>query len=569
MLVNKSHRNFFATYFPHYLTYPCADIHQRLFDLTEDANNKFAVGQTFRGSGKSTIVSLSYALWAILGCQQKHLVVLVAKTQEQAKRLLDAIKRELETNKLLQVDFGKIHEESTPWNSTALTFNDQNAQITAISIDQAMRGMRFQNYRPDLIILDDIEDSASVRTLESRDRLQEWFDKDLLPAGDTNTRVILLGNNLHPDSLPNRIIDRVQNRQFDAKVIRCPLVDENGICAWPGKFPTKESLEALRKLYSSERTWRQEFLLQPVLSEETIVNERQINYYDEFPEDEDCGVYAAIGIDLACSTSSRADKTAMVCARVYGKGDEMRVYLLPNLVNDRLEIHGSLAECVNLAGRISLDGGTGRSSVRIFVESVGFQKTFAQQLTSRGMKRVEEFQPGKIGDKRDRLYMAADLIKSGQVLFPRHGLEELTGQIIAFGVERHDDLVDAFTTLVLKVIENNPRNSSVGVAVGNLNKIYTPEELAIERENQRRDYRAMMDGYDYRVMLAELHAKGQCPNLRIGNPYVAKRKKVSNPEKLPTKASEKLKPSHTCPNHNNPTYSSVTETSVQKEGQDS
>src|SRR5690242_2388446 len=83
MLVNKSHRNFFATYFPHYLTYPCADIHQRLFDLTEDANNKFAVGQTFRGSGKSTIVSLSYALWAVLGCQQKHLVVLVAKTQEQ------------------------------------------------------------------------------------------------------------------------------------------------------------------------------------------------------------------------------------------------------------------------------------------------------------------------------------------------------------------------------------------------------------------------------------------------------------------------------------------------------
>lgn len=568
MLVNKSHRAFFATYFSNYLAYPCAEIHQKLFDLTEDANNRFAVGQTFRGSGKSTIISLSYALWAVLGCQQKHLVVLVAKTQDQAKKLLDGIKRELETNRLLQSDFGKIHEESTPWNSTALTFNDQNAQITAISIDQAMRGMRFKNYRPDLIILDDIEDSASVRTLESRDRLQEWFDKDLLPAGDTNTRVILLGNNLHPDSLPNRIIDRVQNGQFNAKVIRCPLVDENGVCAWPGKFPTKESLEAYRKSFSSERTWRQEFLLQPVLSEETIVNERQIQYYDEFPEDKD-SVYAAIGIDLACSTSARADKTSMVSARIYGKGDEMRIYFLPNAVNERLEIHGSIKKCVDLAGRISLYGGTGRSSVRIFVESVGFQKTFAQQLTSHGMKRVEEFQPGKIGDKRDRLYMAADLIKSGQILFPRHGLEELIGQIVAFGVERYDDLVDAFTTLVLKVIENNPRNSSFGIMVGDLNKIYTPEELAIERENQRRDYRTMMDGYDYQVMLAELHAKGQCPNLRVGNPFVAKRKKVSNPEKLPATASGKSLPSQTCPGHNTPACPSATESSARKEVQGS
>ena len=566
MLVNKSHRAFFATYFPHYVTYPCADIHQRLFDLTEDTNNKFAVSQTFRSSGKSTIISLSYALWAILGCQQKHLVVLVAKTQEQAKRLLDAIKRELETNRLLQGDFGKIHEESTPWNSTALTFNDQNAQITAISIDQAMRGMRFQNYRPDLIILDDIEDTASVRTLESRDRLQEWFDKDLLPAGDLGTRVILVGNNLHPDSLPNRIIDRVQNGQFEAKVIRCPLVDENGVCAWPGKFPTKESLEAYRKSFSSERTWRQELLLQPVLSDEAIVEERQIQYYEEFPEDED-SVYVAIGIDLACSTSPRADKTAMVCGRVYGKGDKMRVYLLSNVVNDRLEIHGSIKKCIDLAGRISLDRGTGRSSVRIFVESVGFQKTFAQQLTSHGMKRVEEFQPGKIGDKRDRLYMAADLVKSGQILFPKRGLEELVGQILSFGVERYDDLADAFTTLVLKVIENNPRNFHFGIMVGDLNRIYTPKELEIERENQRRERRVMMEAYDYQVMLAELHAKGQVPDLRANDPRIARRKKMSNVKSF-QKVSEKSQPSQKYPSRNTPACPSATEPSPQEESLD-
>lgn len=528
-LVSKSHRAFFATYFPHYVTYPCADIHQALFDITEDPNNKFAVILTFRGSGKSTIVSLSYALWAILGCQHRHLVVLVAKTQEQAKKLLDAIKRELETNKLLQNDFGKIHEESTPWNSTALTFNDQNAQITAISIDQAMRGMRFQNFRPDLIILDDIEDSASVRTLASRDRLQEWLEKDLLPAGDIGTRTLLVGNNLHPDSLPNRIIDRVQSGQFDAKIIKCPLVDDQGVCAWPGKFPTKQSLDDYRKTFPSDRTWMQELLLQPVLSDEQIVEEKHIQYYDAIPSDPMGYCYAAIGIDLACSLGARADKTAMVTARVVGCGDQMKIHILSVITNERMEINESLNRCLSIMGRIDPDGRDGKSAVRVFVESVAFQKTFVQQLASRGVKRVEEFFPNSVGDKRERLFVTADLIKSGQVLFPRAGAEDLIHQLIYFGVERYDDLTDALTTLVAKAIEHNPKHRDFGVLSGNLRKIYLPGEREKEAESERYNADIWDGAVDYFADLQELHMRGEVPDLGIGNPYVRKAKKVVNP----------------------------------------
>lgn len=520
-LTSKSHRAFFATYFSNYLKHPCSDLHHDLLNVTEDQSNTFAIIMTFRGSGKSTYISLSYALWSILGHQQKHFVVLVAKTQEQARRLLDTIKREVETNDLLRGDFGGVDEEATPWNSTALTFPKYNAQITAISIDQAMRGMRFSNYRPDVIILDDIEDAASVRTIESRDRLAEWFDKDLLPAGDVGTRVILVGNNLHPDSLPNRIIDRVQNGQFEARVIKCPLVNERGECAWPGKFPTKESLDVFRKSFTSERTWRQEFLLQPVLSEEAIIEERQIQYYDDLPEDED-RVYVAIGIDLACSTAKTADKTAMVCARVYGKGEEMRIFLLPYVANERLEIHGSLKRCADLARRISLGGNDGRGSVRVFAESVGFQKTFAQQLKSGGWRRVEEFNPSQYGDKRERLYIAADLVKSGQVQFPKHGLEELVGQIISFGVERYDDLVDAFTTLILRAIENNPKNSSIGFYAGNLDRIYSLEEIKVIEDNDRRLRRKQSEGADYQVYLHNIHARGEVPSERNWRDWLVK-----------------------------------------------
>ena len=59
-------------------------------------------------------------------------------------------------------------------------------------------------------------------------------------------------------------------------------------------------------------------------------------------------------------------------------------------------------------------------------------------------------------DKRSRLALTANLIKTGKVKFPREGAEELINQIVHFGVEKHDDLADAFSILVLSVVEEPP-----------------------------------------------------------------------------------------------------------------
>jgi predicted phage terminase large subunit-like protein len=61
-------------------------------------------------------------------------------------------------------------------------------------------------------------------------------------------------------------------------------------------------------------------------------------------------------------------------------------------------------------------------------------------------------------DKRSRLVLTANLIKTGQVLFPKEGAEELIQQIVHFGVEKHDDLADAFVNVVNSMIEKPPRS---------------------------------------------------------------------------------------------------------------
>lgn len=89
------------------------------------------------------------------------------------------------------------------------------------------------------------------------------------------------------------------------------------------------------------------------------------------------------------------------------------------------------------------------------IEDVAYQKALPQQLENEGFWNIKTTRPGN-QDKRSRLVLTANLIKTGKVLFPREGAEQLIQQIVHFGVEKHDDLADAFSSLVHSVMEDPP-----------------------------------------------------------------------------------------------------------------
>jgi len=70
-VTSQSHQWFFSTYFSNYITHPTADLHRDLFSITEDESLPLAVIVAFRGSAKSTILTMSYPIWAVVGRQQK------------------------------------------------------------------------------------------------------------------------------------------------------------------------------------------------------------------------------------------------------------------------------------------------------------------------------------------------------------------------------------------------------------------------------------------------------------------------------------------------------------------
>ena len=103
-ITTNSHLAFFHFYFAHYVKYPTAPFQREIFRLSEQEEIKSLYIVAFRGSGKSTIITTSYPIWAILGKQQKKFVIILSQTQIQAKQHLINLKRELENNELLKRD---------------------------------------------------------------------------------------------------------------------------------------------------------------------------------------------------------------------------------------------------------------------------------------------------------------------------------------------------------------------------------------------------------------------------------------------------------------------------------
>ena len=119
----RSHGYFMPVYFSEYLKHPSAKFHSEMLEITERTDLKLGVVVAFRGSAKSTIFSLSYPIWSILGVQQKKFVLLISRTQTQARQLLQNIKAELERNELLQQDLGPFEEPQDEWRASSIVLS--------------------------------------------------------------------------------------------------------------------------------------------------------------------------------------------------------------------------------------------------------------------------------------------------------------------------------------------------------------------------------------------------------------------------------------------------------------
>lgn len=197
---------FFAeTYFPHYHDRAPSRLHEALHrllpEVVADARGRKVEIIAPRGSAKSTKVSLEFLLWVAISGAKKFPII-VSDASEQAELLLEAVKAELELNPRLASDFPEATGQGRLWRAHEIvTAND--ARIVALGSGKKIRGRRHGPHRPDLVILDDLENDENVKSPDQRDKLEAWIDKAVLKSGpaDGSLDLLFVGTILHHDSV--------------------------------------------------------------------------------------------------------------------------------------------------------------------------------------------------------------------------------------------------------------------------------------------------------------------------------------------------------------------------------
>jgi hypothetical protein len=239
---------FFARYYlGEHFNLPLAPFHHTIFQdlqwLMDKENREYLCEIVFRGGGKSTVISLCLPVWAIV-CHKIHYGVLCSDAESMAIEKLDAIKKELETNEFLIQDFGPFRSPQANWTRTQIEIlrGKRMAKLVTLSAGQNPRGMKYMQWRPELIVLDDVEKRTEVRNPLSRQELRKWLFSDVLPTGAYNCKVAALGNMLHHDGLMKHIRD---NPAFRSRTFHILNKKPTGGFAWATRRDLWEEWERI------------------------------------------------------------------------------------------------------------------------------------------------------------------------------------------------------------------------------------------------------------------------------------------------------------------------------------
>ncbi len=480
-------------YFPEHNKIEDALFHQEILKILEEMTfnkrgTKFALAAP-RGSAKSTLVTLQYIVYCIAYHIEPYIVI-ASSTCEQAETFLSHVKAELTQNVRLLRDFSDVCETGRKpgpprWKQTEIiTRND--VKVTALGSGQQIRGRRHKQFRPSLIILDDIEGSDEAKTAEGYYKLHDWLTKSVLKAGDTPTNVIFLGTIHHYNSLLAQFTDPKSNTGWLKKIYKMviswsahPELWEmwenihNYLVAYKSNegplaadeffnehkevmlegtqvlWPQQKSYYELMKMRQdeSEASFDSEMQNNPINPRDCLFNINELHYWDDAYDSEE-ELLNALGDNKmfygACDPSlgkqnKHGDYSAIVS--IVKDMDKGIIYVLDADIERRFP--DKTIEVILMYHRK-------RDYTKFGFETNQFQEYMASELQKRSSEvsaylPLEEIKHST--DKRARIEALQPLVKNGTIRFSKRH-HRLLEQMKYYPKGAHDDGLDALEMVV-------------------------------------------------------------------------------------------------------------------------
>ncbi len=480
---------FFKTYLPHHFSKPFGSIQLKLIKELEKANGTgmrkaivFA-----REHGKTTIIEF-FALWCIAFIK-KAFIIIICDSRDQASLMLQAIVDEIEANDLFIEDFGDLVGKSKWGKFEILTIGhpEKNQKtgrmkmvgkirLMARGAKSSIRGLKSGKDRPDLILLDDLENDDNVLTVDLRNKLDRWLHRAVLNTIQEMGDVLYVGTIIHFDSLLLRIQKKIKTwTSLSMKAI------ENGKIMWEANW-SKERLDKKREEIGSE-AFSQEFLNTPIDTKDQAFKSKYLRTYQghlmEKHLDELGPLNHFITWDIAWSEKKTAHWTAMIVNAVDTKNN----WWIREIVKDKLDEK----EAVNLFFDLYFKFGCLRGGL----ETVFRQKYYKDALLEESMRRnkfpdVVDLKRST-ADKETRIRaQLGPRWQLGTVFLPEdHPLyKDAEDEILQFPKAKADDIVDTLSDQVQIAFPPLPARGAEEVALEEVLVRVTDKETGtiIERD---------------------------------------------------------------------------------------
>ena len=443
-----------------------------------------------RRHAKSTSITHAWLLASVLFRTAKF-VLLVSDTETQAINFLNDIKQDLKNNENLISLFQVSTFIRDTETDIIVQFEDGDTfRILTRGAEQKVRGIKWNHLRPDLIIIDDLENDELVANKERRDKLKRWFNAALLPAKSKEGKVRIIGTILHEDSILNNLmpIPNHKNTIFDG-LKTTSLTKRNSWVSvkyrahnedfskilWPELY-TKEYFQNI-KLDLTEQglseIYAQEHLNEPIDRDTAFFKREDLNSISETTLED---IYSGsinlnyyIGVDLAVSEANTADYSVFI---VVGIDQRNTIYVL-DVIRERMDTLTSIDTFFELQDKYNPDwfvmekGGIEKAITPILKKEMVEQNTFFDILTFPAIK-----------DKKTRakIIQARMRAKALKIDHSSHWYSTFEDEFLKFPKGKHDDQVDAL--------------SWIGIAYNKTTSADTPEEI---KEEEYQEFVKTMD----------------------------------------------------------------------------
>ena len=335
------------------------DCHREWWDMAT-SDHKFVAIAAPRGHAKSTAITFSYAIANIVFHCRKFIVIL-SDTEAQAVLFLGDIKKELTENEELIALFGIKGLSKDTDADMIVDFSDGfQARIVAKGSNQRLRGLKWDNYRPDLIIGDDLENEEIVLNKDRREKFSRWFTGAVIPLLNKSGVLRIVGTILHMQSQLAALMPKPTQRG----VIKTPLcIKSPKTAVWLSALYRAHasmndfshilwvSHKGKEELKAYQEHCRQEGLMDiysaEILNDPVDEANARFKKSDMLPmqeQDFNKHRYYYIGTDFAVTLDKKRDYTVFVIASM---GDD-EILQIEHVIRERMDSHDIIETIIQL-----------------------------------------------------------------------------------------------------------------------------------------------------------------------------------------------------------------------------